>query len=169
MLTSTPRALDRLKELLVLDVMRRNVTVIPHDATMSEAAETLRRRDVSGAPVVDAQGRCLGVLSAVDFLRFDESAKPRGARAARHANAGELPFNSVQRYMSVPVHAISPLASIVDAAQLMCLQHVHRLVVLNELNVPAGVISTFDIVSAVVHAVDEDRQRGGHEDAAGSE
>ncbi len=160
MTTLAPKSLHRLEELLVADVMARNVTVIPDDATMDAAAATLLKQGVSGAPVVDGRGRCMGVLSAADFLRFDECAAPP-ARPESGGGVGrwELPWNSVQRYMSVPVHIVSPLATMMEAAQLMCVYHIHRLIVLDDREAPVGLVSTLDVVSAVVHAVDEDRQQ----------
>jgi CBS domain-containing protein len=58
-----------LTTLTVADVMSRPVEVIPRGLTLRAAAQRLRQADVSGAPVVDEEGRCVGVLSAADFLR----------------------------------------------------------------------------------------------------
>jgi CBS domain-containing protein len=43
---------------------------------LRDAAGLLRRARVSGAPVVDEQGRCVGVLSAADLLRWAEDGCP---------------------------------------------------------------------------------------------
>jgi CBS domain-containing protein len=58
-----------LTALTAADVMTSPVEVVPQDTTLRAAAALLRQADISGAPVVDEQGRCVGVLSAVDFLR----------------------------------------------------------------------------------------------------
>jgi predicted transcriptional regulator len=57
--------------------------------------------------------------------------------------------------MSPAVQAIDPGASLLKAARVMCAEHIHRLLVLNESNRPVGVISTMDIVAALVNVVDE--------------
>jgi CBS domain-containing protein len=60
------------KPLLTLtagDIMTGPVRVLPHGMTLQAAAQLLRREQISGAPVVDDLGRCVGVLSAADFLR----------------------------------------------------------------------------------------------------
>jgi CBS domain-containing protein len=44
--------------------------------SLPDAASLLRRAQVSGAPVVDEEGRCVGVLSAADFLRWTEEGCP---------------------------------------------------------------------------------------------
>ncbi|HMO84963.1 MAG TPA: CBS domain-containing protein [Lacipirellulaceae bacterium] len=151
---------ERLEDLLVAHAMTRNVTVIPVDAVMAEAAKMLEEVGVSGAPVVDREGRCIGVVSAADFLRFHRDQAYRVMSRAKTDVGSEdgLPWDSVQRYMTVPVHYVSPAASLMDAAALMCVKHVHRLLVLDDAEAPVGLISTLDVVSAVVAAVDEVRQ-----------
>ena len=161
MLTVAQDVLKRLQGLLVADVMTRDVAVIPGTAGMDEAAAILTARGASGAPVVDHRSRCIGVLSTTDFMRFDENVASRRL-ACREELDGvgrwELPWNSVQRYMTVPVQSVSPAAAMMQAAELMCAEHIHRLIVLDGHETPVGLVSTLDVVSALVHAVDEDRQ-----------
>jgi CBS domain-containing protein len=64
-------------ELTATDLMARNVVVLPQDTTVREAARVLRQEYISGAPVVDKHGRCVGVLSATDFLRLTWPGKER--------------------------------------------------------------------------------------------
>jgi nucleotide-binding universal stress UspA family protein/CBS domain-containing protein len=54
------------------DLMTGPVEAIRQDRTLREAAEVLRRADVTGAPVVDEEGRCVGVLSRSDFVRWTQ-------------------------------------------------------------------------------------------------
>ena len=62
-------AIERLLSLRVADAMRRQVTSLPADLSMTEAAKGLLYNKVSGVPVVDARDHCVGILSAVDFVR----------------------------------------------------------------------------------------------------
>lgn len=78
MITSKP-----LRELTAEDVMSRTLVRLPEAMPLREAARLLLRNHVGGAPVVDAQGKCIGVLSATDFLRFAE----RRADTARPTSA----------------------------------------------------------------------------------
>lgn len=57
-----------LRDLTASDLMSRQLTVLREDMPLREAADVLVRSRTSGAPVVDAAGRCVGMLSAVDFL-----------------------------------------------------------------------------------------------------
>jgi predicted transcriptional regulator len=58
-----------LTDLTAADFMSRDVLRLPQDMEMREAAHQLRHAQISGAPVVDGQGRCVGVLSTADFVR----------------------------------------------------------------------------------------------------
>jgi predicted transcriptional regulator len=79
------------------------------------------------------------VLSAVDFLR--QTARAPSAR--------------VSDVMSRDVRSIGSNESLLKAAQLMCAKHVHRLPVNGEQHRVIGVISTMDIVAAMLNAMDE--------------
>src|SRR5262249_18537625 len=46
------------------------VLTTPQDTPLQEAARLLSKSDISGAPVVDGAGRCLGVLSSHDFVTW---------------------------------------------------------------------------------------------------
>ena len=51
------------------DLMSRDVETIDADLPLYAAAAKLVRLGVHGAPVVDGQGRCVGVLSVSDLAR----------------------------------------------------------------------------------------------------
>jgi len=50
--------------------MTQEVVRLRKEMPLSEAASLLSKNQIGGAPVVDEQGRCVGVLSAVDFVRL---------------------------------------------------------------------------------------------------
>ncbi len=52
------------------DLMTTNLLVFSPKQTLLEAIENLIKRRVSGAPVVDAEGRMIGMLSELDCLRM---------------------------------------------------------------------------------------------------
>ncbi len=52
------------------DLMSRDVATISQDAPLREAVELLIWRQVGEAAVVDADGRCVGMLSAADLIRW---------------------------------------------------------------------------------------------------
>lgn len=159
-------AIERLKSLSVRNVMTSDVVTVSFSQSMSEAAAELRRRDVAWAPVVDEMGRCVGVLSATDFLKREEASGRRetldpDSRCEDNAAKG-LPLSisvseaeRVSAYMHDTVQSVQPEVPILMAARIMCTEHIHRLLVLDQHERPVGVISTMDVVAALLNAVEE--------------
>src|SRR5262245_28497936 len=63
--------------LTAADLMSRNLVLVPQEMSLQGAARLLSGAQVSGAPVVDGQGRCRGVLSNTDFLHWAETGHPK--------------------------------------------------------------------------------------------
>ncbi len=51
------------------DLMTREVVYLRQEMSVKEAALILVKHGISGAPVVDRDGRCIGVFSTTDLLR----------------------------------------------------------------------------------------------------
>ena len=56
------------RQMLVRQVMTADVVTFAPDETVEVATKRLLERDVDGAPVVDAEGRVIGMLSSDDLL-----------------------------------------------------------------------------------------------------
>lgn len=52
------------------DLMTRDVVRLTEDIPLPDAASVLFQNRISGAPVVNAEGKCVGVLSTLDFLHL---------------------------------------------------------------------------------------------------
>jgi CBS domain-containing protein len=63
---------ESLFDLTARDLMTRSVVRLSGDLSLREAARILCQNQIGGAPVVDGRGKCVGMLSAVDFLRLAE-------------------------------------------------------------------------------------------------
>lgn len=161
---------DRLSTLRVADVMNREVVSVPSSVSMDEAANRMSAHGVTSAPVVDDQGRCVGVLSAADFLRRDRRGdqtnlgRALGGSEHRLARPTDEPLSierieycDVHRHMTTAVQTIRGDAAVIDAARMMCNAHLHRLPVLDNIGRPIGVVSSLDLVSAMMNAMDEQR------------
>lgn len=62
-----------LHDLIASDLMNTQVVRLPEDMSLRDAARLLMQNQISGAPVVDVNGKCVGVLTSVDFLRLTET------------------------------------------------------------------------------------------------
>ena len=159
-------AIDRLRTLKVSDVMAKNVVVVSVNQTMEEAARQFTSNDISSAPVIDEQGRCVGMLSAADYLKRDCPRQEQGGTPTampghslvRDESNGSLQIvaarDTVNCYMSSAVQSIAADTSLLKAGRMMCTAHLHRVPVLDGERV-VGIVSTMDIVAAMLNAVDE--------------
>jgi CBS domain-containing protein len=62
-----------------------------------------------------------------------------------------LPTDQVRNYMTVDPVTVDPDVTIVAMARMMLEAHIHRLVVVDELKRPIGVVTSTDILAAVAH------------------
>ncbi len=58
-----------ISKIKVGDIMTKNPVAIPPDYTLEETADLLLKNKISGAPVVDGEGRILGSISQADLFR----------------------------------------------------------------------------------------------------
>ena len=54
--------------MLARDIMNKNVITVREDATVEEAARILTENKISGAPVVNAEGKMVGIVTEGDLL-----------------------------------------------------------------------------------------------------
>ncbi len=161
-------ATQRLKTLQVADVMNKELVQVSVNQSMTEAADILSRHNISTAPVIDEQGRCVGILSATDFLRRQSNlghSHEQSLTSATHQlvdSPGEQPLHispvaedMVNSHMTRAVQSVGPDVSLLKAAHIMNAEHIHRLPVLDADGRAVGIVSTMDIVSSLVCAVDE--------------
>jgi CBS-domain-containing membrane protein len=123
------------------DVMTHDVLAIPIGTTMREAALLLARARISGAPVVDAEGRCPGVLSAADFFR-----------SWVNENLEMAPTDVVGEHMRTKLVKADSATPIRELARMIVDADVHRLIVVDERQRPVGVVSSTDFLAAVARA-----------------
>ena len=141
------------------DLMTDNPVSLRRDATVGEALAAMLDRSVSAAPVIDAGGHAVGVVSVTDILIHERvGLLPVGVRADLAA-PGPLPTSvgcrfeagggaptTVEEIMTPGVFTVRhdyPADKVV--ADLLRLK-VHRLFVEDGHGVIVGVISTTDIL-----------------------
>ncbi|MCI0461228.1 MAG: CBS domain-containing protein [Gemmataceae bacterium] len=76
------------ESLTARDLMSRELIRIPQDMSMRDAARLLFQNGISGAPVVDAQGACIGVLATTDFVALTSRRLSPAAPAEASAGCG---------------------------------------------------------------------------------
>jgi len=119
----------------VSDIMNPVVCTIPRDTLICEVEGIMVAKQISGAPLVDAAGKVVGIISKSDIVRFDFT----GGNAAEAA-AWEIASPSAV--------TVTPCCTLKAAAQLMLDQHIHRLLVVRDGEL-AGLVSALDFVALV--------------------
>lgn len=157
-------------ELTARDLINGEVTLMPRDMGMQAAARRLEQMHISGAPVVDEQGRCVGVLSSGDFVSCCAGNLARCAKHRAEVNRGPCTFpdcvgsewqmvqvndgveGKVRDHMTLDPVTAEPETTISRLAQMMVDAHIHRLIIVDNQYHPLGVVSATDIVAAVARA-----------------
>jgi CBS domain-containing membrane protein len=150
-----------LPALTAADLMTTPVMVIPQETPLREAARLLLGAHISGAPVVDRERRCIGILSSSDFVTWageGENAPSEGAKVTCFiAPWGEMvdiedkPDTEIRHYMTSKPVTATPRTPIGDLAQKMVDAHIHRILVLDH-GQPCGIVTSTDILAAVSQA-----------------
>ena len=147
--------------------MTKDVVQISANKSMAEAAMDLVKYEVSSVPVVDERGNCVGILSSADFVQKESSLAhvARSTLDMEHQFAWSqheqpLPIERVtedlvSHYMSPAVQTIRKDALLIEAAKIMCLQHIHRLPVFDDKGHLVGVLSSMDVVAVLVNVFEE--------------
>jgi len=142
------------------DLMSRNIVMIPREMSLPGAARMLSRASVSGAPIVDEQGCCIGVLSTTDFMHSVEANPPASQWANRSSDpisqswqmplASSRPNYCVEDFMTKDPVLVGPATPIRELAKMMMDAHIHRIIVVDmATRRPIGIVSSMDILAAV--------------------
>jgi CBS domain-containing protein len=139
------------------DVMTRHVLRIRPDWRVERIAETLARRQISALPVVDDDGRVVGIVTEGDLVRRPEigTARPpaddpdsfaeRTSRAAAYAKSHGLTAADIMTRDVVTVAEGTPVAEI---AELMERRRIKRVPVVEDDRL-VGLVSRLDLVRAI--------------------
>jgi CBS domain-containing protein len=149
MIGLSERSVMRVKDVMTVDV----VTVTP-ETSLRDAAAELSRRRVSGMPVVDDDGRVIGVISEADVLAKEQSApdQPAGAIARllkRDESDDPSRFGAVTvgEAMTKPAVSVEPQWPVAVAADKMLEGGVNRLPVVQQGRL-IGIVTRADLVRA---------------------
>jgi CBS domain-containing protein len=145
-----------LHSLTAEDLMTENVITVPTGMSLRGAAALFRREQVSGAPVVDPLGRCVGVLSTSDFLKLAGGPLRKGRSDCvccewQVMEPNSVPEELVERYMTPNPVTVPTDMRLPELARRMLDAHIHRVIVVDDEMHPVGIVSTLDVMAAVAH------------------
>ncbi|MER6098603.1 CBS domain-containing protein [Streptomyces sp. NPDC001728] len=145
------------------ELMTREVVSVPRDAPFKEITRTLTRHQVTAVPVVDGGGRVMGVVSEGDLLRksADQAAAPGDPPAVPDLAAWErakAEGTRAEELMSAPAVCARPDWTVAEAARLMEVQGIKRLVVVDDEDRLVGIVSRRDLLGIFLRQDDDIRR-----------
>lgn len=138
------------------DVMQENVVSVGPWDPLDEVEQLFSDEEIHGAPVVDSEGKLLGVITASDLLtnRAYEESSTGPVEPAAETQALEAPAiarDCVSDIMTLGIVRVPPDDPIRDVARVMRERQVHRVLVMEGEKV-LGIISSFDLLQVLEEA-----------------
>lgn len=155
------------------DIMVRNVVSVKPDDSIYTAIRLMLAKGISGLPVVDANGKPVGVVTEGDFLRRIESntllRRPRwlefltspGLLASEYVKSAS---KRVDEVMTAEVEAVSEDAPLADIVETMERRRIKRVPVVENGRL-VGMVTRTNLLRALVRGAAETRAAPG-DDAA---
>lgn len=157
-----------MKDLTAKDIMNPDVIVAQEEMTVQELANLLTIKMITGVPVVNEEGRLVGVVSETDIVR---SSAGRGRTAAvretkessyylrgwedqidtselREFHVEEDDGLLVRDIMTPLIFKVAEDASIAEMADTMIGGRIHRLIVTKK-DFVVGIVTTLDMLKAI--------------------
>jgi len=152
----------------VKDIMTAGVVTVRPGTAYREMAAMFRQHRVSGFPVVDDEGKVIGIVSETDLLAVAAADPDPGPHPAprgwlphrRQLTVGEATAGAV---MTHPAVTIGPDEPVRDAARLMHSLRLQRLPVVDRDGHLVGIVTRSDVLT-VFRRPDEDIRREVNQD-----
>lgn len=145
-------------EVKASDIMVCEPVCVERSTTIRELARLFEEYEISGAPVVDQQGKVVGIVSKTDLIRrcsegtvdippaylFEVISEQGGADTEVIREA----LICVEDFMTTNPVTVVPTTPARQIAQVMHEGRIHRVVVVNDDGYPIGIITSLDMLGA---------------------
>jgi CBS domain-containing protein len=137
-----------LMKTLARDVMVSPVLSVRENHTVHELVAFLTANSISGAPVLDARGKLVGVVSVADIAE-DETSLPRPPRSGSHVHGpkrgGGGGARHVSDIMTPTFFTVPDDTPASEIAKTMVAGRIHRLLVTRNGRI-VGIVSALDLL-----------------------
>ncbi|MGH9834663.1 MAG: CBS domain-containing protein [Blastocatellia bacterium] len=117
------------------DVMIKDVITVSDSTPLKDVTKMFSERKITGAPVVNANGELVGVISETDIIR-----KTNNLGAWSPSTAGQI--------MTKPAVTVAPDETLQRVSEMMYNRRIHRVVVAEGTQIK-GILTTMDILRAI--------------------
>jgi len=150
------------EERLVKDIMVREVITIQKDASVEELSELLVKNKISGVPVVDSDGKLVGIATEGDLIIKDSDLHfPRYFKLLDSIiyleslnkfkkNLKKFLGTKVEDVMTAEIRTIKEETPVGEAANMMIKYNINRVPVLDSKDELVGIVTRADIVKSMI-------------------
>ncbi|MGW4981733.1 CBS domain-containing protein [Streptomyces mirabilis] len=143
---------------IVSDVMTHTVAAVGRKANFKEIVRLMEQWKISALPVLEGEGRVIGVVSEADLLpkeEFRDSDPDRYTQLRRLSDLAQAGAVTAEDLMTAPAFTVRANATLAQAARTMAHAKVKRLPVVDDKGLLAGVVSRGDLLKVFLRD-DED-------------
>ncbi|WP_328785246.1 CBS domain-containing protein [Streptomyces canus] len=143
---------------IVSDVMTHSVAAIGRRATFKEIVRLMQDRKVSALPVLEGEGRVVGIVSEADLLpkeEFRDSDPDRYTQLRRLSDLAKAGALTAEELMTSPALTTRPNTTLAQAARTMARARIKRLPVVDEGDVLQGIVSRADLLKVFLRDDEE--------------
>ena len=141
----------------VREVMTQEVVTVDEHAPFKDVATLILERKVSAVPVLDREGRVLGIVSEADLLLKEEF--PEGSVSRRlfqgrrqRTDRAKAAGDTAAELMTAPAVTVGPDASVAEAARLLYRHGIKRLPVVDPAGPLLGIVSRADLLKVFLRS-----------------
>jgi CBS domain-containing protein len=149
-------------ELLAKNIMTSNVITVTPETSIGELSKILLGNKVSGVPVIDKEGKLMGIISEADIIREDIKVPfpfyfdP--LMISGYIADFEKYNEDIKDYLDIKVEQImkrrvktaNPLTPVSEVADIMISNGVNRIPVVDEDKKVIGIITRADIIKSMI-------------------
>jgi CBS domain-containing protein len=147
---------EGLPDVKVAEVMRREVVTVRPDSPLTQVVELLLSRNFTAVPVVDGDGKLVGIISDSDLLTRGGMKVAINLKRAADADyvrdlheSTEHPDRKISEVMTSEVVTTTPDMALGRAARLMAAKRLKRLPVVDADGKLVGILGRLDILNTI--------------------
>ncbi len=148
------------------DIMETDVITVSPESTVEELGKLLIEKGISGAPVLDADNRLVGIVTENDLIRqnkrfhiptmlrlFDAMIPLEGFKSVED-EIKRISASTVKEICTKNVITVNPETPLQDIATIISEKRVHLLPVLSDEKI-VGIIGKIDIIKGIMSEINK--------------
>ncbi|WP_162832958.1 CBS domain-containing protein [Streptomyces sp. CB09001] len=142
----------------VSDVMTHTAVAVGPQAPFKDVIALMDQWKVSALPVLEGEGRVVGLVSEADLLpkeEFRDSDPDRFTQMRRLTDLAKAGGLTAADVMTAPAVTVHPDATLAQAARIMAQRKVKRLPVVNAEGLLEGIVSRADLLKVFLRTDDD--------------